>query len=84
MVTENEENVYRLGLTNGAKLVLLKMQKRIREKPSMFHPLLNTELKELVKEVNEFPTIKEKGLFAMDPETDDIAFINDQPATNGK
>ena len=65
---------YGTGLINGAKLTLMKMLKRIRAKPAMFHHLLLAEFTLLINDVNEFPTVKDKGSFVVDPATLDIIF----------
>ena len=74
MENEKESVAYATGLITGAKQILLKIQKRIREKPAMFHSSLYPELIWLMNEVNNFPTVEESGSFVVDPATEEINF----------
>jgi len=74
---------YATGLINGIKTTLMKLLKRIRAKPGMFHPILLAEFSQLLNDVNEFPTVKDKGSFVVDPATTDIIFKNHKTEIDG-
>jgi hypothetical protein len=70
---------YATGVINGAKATLLKLQKRARN--NIFKSAIFAELGKLISDVNEFPSIKARGYFAIDPTSEDIIFkpFNDLP-----
>ena len=70
----NETIAYSTGMVVGIKQTLLKIQKRIREKPGVLHSALYAELTTLMNEVNQFPTVEESGSFIIDPKTELITF----------
>jgi hypothetical protein len=74
-----ETQIYSTALITGVKQTLLKVLTGMKKKPSWMQTLLFLELKNLIIEVNQFPTVAEIGYFEWIPATEEIDFIKHNP-----
>lgn len=72
-VNLNESAAYATGLIKGNELLFEKLRQRILKK-EFFKRQMFDELRTLIDEANEFPTIKEAGKFVGDPAKEKVVF----------
>lgn len=74
MAFEKEAREYTAGLIQGIRLTLTAVNNQVLETPILFRGTVREKLFDVIKKVNDFPTIGESGYFQLSDDARRIDF----------